>query len=92
MIKRRTKELGLFNILGMEKRHLAKIMFWETVFSALICLGLGLMGGLVFTRLMFLLLLKLISFEVVLTFQFSPGASADLPAVFRPYLPCIAPL
>ncbi len=72
LIKRRTKELGLFNILGMEKRHLAKIMFWETVFSALICLGLGLMGGLVFTRLMFLLLLKLISFEVVLTFQFSP--------------------
>ncbi len=57
-------------------------MFWETVFSALICLGLGLMGGLVFTRLMFLLLLKLISFEVVLTFQFSPPVPLQICLLF----------
>ena len=42
LIKRRKKELGLYNILGMEKRHIAKVMLWETLFSALIAIGGGL--------------------------------------------------
>ena len=33
IMKRRKKELGIYNILGMEKIHIAKIMAWETVFS-----------------------------------------------------------
>lgn len=33
LMKRRKKELGIYNILGMEKRHIVKIMFWETLFS-----------------------------------------------------------
>ena len=36
IMKRRKKELGIYNILGMEKIHIAKIMAWETVFSFLI--------------------------------------------------------
>ena len=34
-MKRRKKELGIYNILGMGKIHIAKIMAWETFFSAL---------------------------------------------------------
>ena len=33
LIKRRKKELGLYNILGMEKRHIAKVMLWETLYQ-----------------------------------------------------------
>ena len=38
LMKRRQKELGLYNILGMEKRHLARLLLWETVFAALLCI------------------------------------------------------
>ena len=47
LIRRRKKEFGLYNILGMEKRHIAKVMLWETLFSALIAIGGGLIEVLV---------------------------------------------
>ena len=42
LIKRRKKELGLYCVLGLEKRHVALVLFFETLFSALFCLILGL--------------------------------------------------
>ena len=69
LIKRRKKEFGLFNILGMEKRHLAKIMFWETLFIALLGLTIGIISGMILSKLMFLVLLKLIAFNVPLAFE-----------------------
>ena len=41
IIKRRKKELGLYNILGMEKRHIAHILFRETLLIAVCSLALG---------------------------------------------------
>ena len=69
LIKRRKKEFGLFNILGMEKKHIAKIMFWETLFTAVISLCVGLAAGILFSKLMILLLFKIISFEVTFGFE-----------------------
>lgn len=69
LIKRRKKEFGLFNILGMEKKHIAKIMFWETLFAAVISLCVGLAAGILFSKLMILLLFKIISFEVTFGFE-----------------------
>ena len=45
IIKRRKKELGLYNILGMEKRHIAHILFRETLLTAVCSLALGLGAG-----------------------------------------------
>ena len=42
LVKRRRKEFGVFHVLGMEKRHLSKVMAWESLYVALI----GLTGGL----------------------------------------------
>ena len=42
LIRRRKKEFGLYNILGMEKRHIGVILFWETLITALIALAAGL--------------------------------------------------
>lgn len=76
LIKRRKKEFGLFNILGMEKKHVAKIMVYETVFTSVICLTAGILFGILLSKLMILLLFKLISFEA--TFGFEIPVSAVL--------------
>ena len=47
LMKRRKREFGLYNVLGMEKRHIGRVLFWETLFaftaSILIGLGLGML-------------------------------------------------
>ena len=69
LIKQRKKEFGLFNILGMEKKHIARVMFYETLFTALLSLGIGIAAGILFSKLMILLLFKIISFEVTFGFE-----------------------
>lgn len=69
LIKRRKKELGLFNVLGMEKKHIAWVLFFETLFTSLISLAFGLFGGIILNKLMFVLLLKLLKFDIPLGFE-----------------------
>lgn len=71
LIKKRKKELGLYNILGMEKKHIAKVLFWETFFTVLISMSAGFLGGIVLSKLMFLVLLKILNFEVPIGFSIS---------------------
>lgn len=71
LIKKRKKELGLYNILGMEKKHIAKVLFWETFFVALISMILGLLWGIAVSKLMFLALLKILNFKVPMGFFIS---------------------
>lgn len=71
LIKRRKKEFGLFNILGMEKKHIARVMVWETLFVSLVSLIVGLVTGLVTSKMMFLLLLKILNFAVPFGFFIS---------------------
>ena len=59
LMKRRQKELGLYNILGMGKRHIAKMMFCETVMIAFVSLIVGIGLGIALNKLLFLVLLKL---------------------------------
>ncbi len=56
LMKRRKKELGLYNILGMEKRQIAHFLFWETVYTAVIGIVCGLGVGILLSKLMLLLL------------------------------------
>ena len=74
LIKRRKKEFGLFNILGMEKKHIARVMILETLCVALLSLVLGLLGGMLFSKLIFLILLKILNFSVPLGFEISVPA------------------
>ncbi|MDE6838647.1 MAG: ABC transporter permease, partial [Acutalibacter sp.] len=68
LMKRRKKELGLYNILGMEKRHIAGVILSETLLTALICLGLGLTLGVIFSKLFFLILERLLGMANVVPF------------------------
>ncbi len=74
LMKRRKKEIGLYNVLGMGKRHIARVMLFETVYAALIALIVGLFFGIVLSKLMLLLLIRLLSFEVPFGFEVAPMA------------------
>lgn len=74
LIKRRKQEFAVFNILGMEKRHLAKTMAWEALYVALISLAGGLLLGLALDKIMFLAISKVIGAEISLGFFVSEKA------------------
>lgn len=71
IIKRRKKELGIYNILGMEIRHIAKILSKEAFFTAIIAIGGGLVTGVLFHKLACMLLYRMIGFNGGITFSFS---------------------
>lgn len=67
--RRRYKEFGLYHVLGMGKRGLRRIVFWETLFSAVIGLGGGLFCGILFSKLAELLLANIVQGKVDYTFR-----------------------
>lgn len=73
VMKNRSKELGLYSILGMEKRHLLLMTFFEMFYFSLVTIGLGLALGLLLDKLLFAVLLKFMGMKVVIasTFQWS---------------------
>lgn len=66
LIRRRKKELGLYGVLGMERRHVVKVLFIELLLSYLVTLGFGLGLGAVLARLMFLVLRALTRLNIPL--------------------------
>ena len=74
LMRRRKKEFGLYNILGMEKRHLARLIFWETALMLAVSLTIGLAAGVLLDKLMHLVLSRLVGQAVSLTFAVSPGS------------------
>lgn len=77
LVKRRKKELGLYTLLGMERKHLIALLFLETlaVYAVSVCGGILL--GLVLAKLFFLLFLRLSSFPVEAEFTFSLFAAGE---------------
>ncbi len=71
LIKRRKKEFGLYNILGMEKRHISAVVFIEIFYTAAISLIIGLPGGILLDKLMYLIISRLLNVEVTLGFYVS---------------------
>lgn len=82
LIKRRKREIGVYNILGMGKRHIARMLFTETLITAVIGIGAGLVAGLVFSKLMYLALFKILHFDVGLEFSVSVPSLMDTLVLF----------
>ncbi len=72
LIRRRNKEFGLYNILGMNKRNISRILLWETVVSALFSLIAGLVGGLLFSKFAELFLIRMAGAEVSYKLSIEP--------------------
>ncbi|MCQ2354968.1 MAG: ABC transporter permease [Clostridia bacterium] len=86
LMKQRKREYGLYNILGMEKRHIGKILFWETAISVGISVILGSGMGVLFYKLCSLLICSIFKTDIVLGFDFITWKTILPPAVFFVFL------
>ena len=75
LIRRRNREFGLYNILGMGKGNLAKVLAWETVIMALIAIAGGEALGIALGKLFELLLVNIVDGTVQMQFTVSVPAT-----------------
>lgn len=71
LMKKRSKELGLYSVLGMEKKHIAKVIFWENGIVGIGSILMGLLAGILFSKLIFMLLLKIVHLQTGFAFAIS---------------------
>lgn len=76
LLKRRQSEFGLYNILGMEKRHIAKIIAFETLYTYMAVAVCGTVFGILLDKLIYLILLKMLGAAVPMGFYISGSAIA----------------
>lgn len=82
LMKQRKREFGVYNILGLEKRHICRVLFHETALSSLASVVLGLAMGTLFYKLCSLLICQLLNAEIVLGFYFINARSLALSGAF----------
>ena len=77
LIRRRMKEFGLYNILGMGKGNIARVMLWETLLTALLVFAGGLLLGLSLSRLVEMALINLLhaDYTVPMELFYSDGVT-----------------
>lgn len=80
--KRRKKEMGIYNILGMEKRHIAKVLAIETVFTAFVSIVGGIVAGILFSKLALMLIYRILGIQVTIEFSVPPSAVKNTVLVF----------
>ena len=84
LMRRRKKEFGLYNILGMGKGNLSRILLWETVILFALAMTFGLLGGIALSKLAELFLTRILQGEVTYDFSVNPEAFADTFVIFVP--------
>ena len=77
LIRRRKTEFGLYNVLGMGKRNIARILFWETLIVYILAEAIGLGCGILFSKFAELLLTRMLGNEVSYSFTVEPKAVTD---------------
>lgn len=71
LVKRRKREFGLYNILGLEKRHIGKIMFFESFYVMLGSLIAGILAGIMFSKLILMIMGRILKFDIKIGFNIS---------------------
>ena len=82
LIKRRKKELGIYNILGMEKGHLAKMLFLESVMTTAASIIGGILAGILFGKFAYLILLKILHMGGKLEYRISLASAGMTTILF----------
>ena len=72
LMKQRTREYGMYNVLGMEKRHVGRIMFLENLISTVISLVSGVLFGILIYKLCCLFICKMLHVDTILGFYVDP--------------------
>lgn len=89
LLKRRKKEFGVLNILGMEKRHIAKVLAFESVYVTIISILCGFAIGILLDKAIYLLLTKILGADIVFGFYISPKAIVTTLILFAIIFLCI---
>ena len=84
LMKRRKKEIALYNILGLEKKHIMIMMLCETIITTLISFVMGFLFGIIFSQLVSLVLIHLMGLSTTLTFHISWSSFLVTVIVFLP--------
>lgn len=82
LIRQRKREFGLYNVLGMEKRHIIRIIFGEALITSLFGILGGLLAGFLFNWGAYLLLLNMINTPLDFHFNFSLEAMRSVLLLF----------
>lgn len=83
LMKQRKREFGLYSVLGLEKKHICRVLFYESFFSCLISVSAGLLGGMLFYKLCSLAICRLLKAEIVAGFYFiTPQTILPAGAIF----------
>lgn len=78
LMKQRSRELGLYNVLGMNRRHILRVIFWETFSCAALSGALGLALGVLLSKASSLAMLRLLGAEGNAPFFVSPDKLAAI--------------
>ena len=70
LMKQRKKEFGLLNVLGMEKKHVGRILLMETLISSVIAMTGGLVAGVLFYKLCTLAIAMFLKVDAVKSFYY----------------------
>lgn len=82
LIKRRKKEIAVYNILGMGKGHIGRMLTVETLIVGGTSIAGGIAGGMAFGKLMHLLLIRIIHYDVGMEFHISVQSVSDTVILF----------
>lgn len=82
LIRRRKKEFGLYNMLGMGRKHIGIILLWESILVAAISLTVGLVFGILLSKIAELGMLCMLKMEVSYKFLISGKAVSQTILVF----------
>ena len=82
LMKRRQKEIGLYNVLGMGKGNIAAILFFEALYVVILGVGGGLAAGILLHKLCTLILYRLIHFPAPFGISVQPAAVALTALIF----------
>ena len=80
--RQRKKEVGLYSMLGLRKKTIGKMLFYENLIMGVIALIIGIVLGAVLSQLFSMILIKLMGSAAVVDFSISIAAIVQTAAVF----------
>ena len=81
LMKQRKSEYGLYNVLGMEKRHITRVLFRESLYTSLISVVLGIVFCILFYKLSSLLICRLLQAQIVAGFYYLDVVTVLIPVL-----------
>ncbi len=70
LMKQRKREYGLYHVLGMEKKHVGRVMMFESLYASLISIAAGLVSGVILYKLCELFICRILDVNTILGFHY----------------------